>query len=42
MKTKTLLACGAIADSLSGVGRAGGSYPMETFTEPKTITMNLG
>jgi acyl-CoA reductase-like NAD-dependent aldehyde dehydrogenase len=29
---------GGRAGSVSGTGRVGGSYPMETFTEPKTIT----
>ena len=33
---------GGRAGSLSGVGRVGGRYPMETFTEPKTVIMNLG
>ena len=28
----------ATAGSVSGTGRVGGSYPMDTFTEPKTIT----
>jgi succinate-semialdehyde dehydrogenase/glutarate-semialdehyde dehydrogenase len=29
---------GGRAGSVSGSGRVGGSYPMNTFTEPKTIT----
>ncbi len=29
---------GGRAGSVSGIGRVGGSYPMDTFTEPKTIT----
>jgi acyl-CoA reductase-like NAD-dependent aldehyde dehydrogenase len=29
---------GGRAGSVSGTGRVGGSYPMDTFTEPKTIT----
>ena len=33
---------GRRAGSLSDVGRVGGRYPMKTFTEPKTIKMNLG
>ncbi|PLS82168.1 MAG: aldehyde dehydrogenase [Actinobacteria bacterium] len=33
---------GGRAGSLSGVGRVGGRYAMETFTEFKTVIMNLG
>jgi succinate-semialdehyde dehydrogenase/glutarate-semialdehyde dehydrogenase len=33
---------GGRAGSLSGVGRVGGRYPMETFTEPKTVIVNMG
>lgn len=33
---------GGRAGSLSGTGRVGGSYPLERFTEPKTITFPLG
>ena len=29
------------AGSLSGVGRVGGRYPMETFTELKTVVITL-
>jgi len=29
---------GGRAGSVSGIGRVGGSYPMDAFTEPKTIT----
>jgi acyl-CoA reductase-like NAD-dependent aldehyde dehydrogenase len=29
---------GGRAGSVSGTGRVGGSYPMDTFTEPKTVT----
>ena len=29
---------GGRAGSVSGIGRVGGRYPMETFTEPKTVT----
>jgi acyl-CoA reductase-like NAD-dependent aldehyde dehydrogenase len=29
---------GGRAGSVSGSGRVGGSYPMDTFTEPKTVT----
>ena len=32
---------GGRSGSLSGVGRVGGRYPMETFTEPKTVIVNL-
>ena len=32
---------GGRAGSLSGLGRVGGRYPMENFTEPKTVIMNL-
>jgi succinate-semialdehyde dehydrogenase/glutarate-semialdehyde dehydrogenase len=32
---------GGRAGSLSGVGRVGGRYPMETFTELKTVIMSL-
>jgi acyl-CoA reductase-like NAD-dependent aldehyde dehydrogenase len=32
---------GGRAGSLSGVGRVGGRYPMETFTELKTVVVNL-
>ena len=28
---------GGRAGSISGHGRVGGRYPMETFTEPKTV-----
>jgi acyl-CoA reductase-like NAD-dependent aldehyde dehydrogenase len=33
---------GGRAGSLSGVGRVGGGYAMETFTELKTVILNLG
>lgn len=33
---------GGRAGALSGTGRVGGRYPMETFTEPKTVIVNLG
>ena len=33
---------GGRAGSLSGVGRARGRYAMETFTEPKTVTVSVG
>jgi acyl-CoA reductase-like NAD-dependent aldehyde dehydrogenase len=33
---------GGRAGSKSGVGRVGGRYPMETFTEFKTVIMNVG
>ena len=33
---------GGRAGSLSGVGRVGGRYAMETFTEFKTVILNLG
>lgn len=33
---------GGRAGSLSGMGRVGGRYPMETFTEPKTVILNMG
>lgn len=33
---------GGRAGSLSGTGRVGGRYPMETFTELKTVLMSLG
>ena len=33
---------GGRAGSLSGVGRVGGRYPMETFTEPKTVIVTMG
>lgn len=33
---------GGRAGSRSGVGRVGGRYPMETFTELKTVILNLG
>jgi succinate-semialdehyde dehydrogenase/glutarate-semialdehyde dehydrogenase len=29
---------GGRAGSVSGRGRVGGAYPMDTFTEPKTVT----
>jgi len=29
---------GGRAGSVSGIGRVGGSYPMDAFTEPKTVT----
>jgi succinate-semialdehyde dehydrogenase/glutarate-semialdehyde dehydrogenase len=29
---------GGRSGSVSGIGRVGGSYPMDTFTETKTIT----
>jgi acyl-CoA reductase-like NAD-dependent aldehyde dehydrogenase len=29
---------GGRAGSVSGIGRVGGRYPMETFTEPRTVT----
>ena len=32
---------GGRAGSQSGVGRVGGRYPMETFTEPKTVILSL-
>jgi acyl-CoA reductase-like NAD-dependent aldehyde dehydrogenase len=32
---------GGRAGSRSGTGRVGGRYPMETFTELKTIVVNL-
>lgn len=32
---------GGRAGSLSGMGRVGGRYPMETFTEPKTVILDL-
>ena len=32
---------GGRAGSQSGVGRVGGRYPMETFTEPKTVMLSL-
>jgi acyl-CoA reductase-like NAD-dependent aldehyde dehydrogenase len=32
---------GGRAGSVSGTGRAGGSYPIDTFTEPKTITFRV-
>jgi acyl-CoA reductase-like NAD-dependent aldehyde dehydrogenase len=33
---------GGRAGSQSGVGRVGGPFPFETFTEPKTVVVNLG
>ncbi len=33
---------GGRAGALSGTGRVGGRYPMETFTELKTVIVNLG
>lgn len=33
---------GGSAGSLSGVGRVGGKHPMETFTEFKTVILDLG
>ena len=33
---------GGRAGSKSGVGRVGGRHAMETFTEPKTVVLNLG
>jgi acyl-CoA reductase-like NAD-dependent aldehyde dehydrogenase len=33
---------GGRSGSLSGVGRVGGRFPLETFTEPKTVVVNLG
>jgi acyl-CoA reductase-like NAD-dependent aldehyde dehydrogenase len=33
---------GGRAGSLSGVGRVGGRYPMETFTELKTVIVSVG
>ena len=33
---------GGSAGSLSGVGRVGGRHPMETFTELKTVILDLG
>ena len=33
---------GGRAGSSSGLGRVGGRHPMETFTEPKTVVLNLG
>ncbi len=33
---------GGRAGSRSGVGRVGGRYAMETFTEPKTVIVNMG
>ncbi|MCA3749765.1 MAG: aldehyde dehydrogenase [Rubrobacter sp.] len=33
---------GGRSGSASGVGRVGGRYPMEAFTEPKTVILNLG
>jgi succinate-semialdehyde dehydrogenase/glutarate-semialdehyde dehydrogenase len=32
---------GGRAGSQSGVGRVGGRYPLETFTEPKTVILSL-
>jgi succinate-semialdehyde dehydrogenase/glutarate-semialdehyde dehydrogenase len=32
---------GGRAGSRSGLGRVGGRYPMETFTEPKTVIVTL-
>ena len=29
------------AGSMSGVGRVGGRFPLETFTEPKTVVVSL-
>ena len=33
---------GGRSGSMSGVGRVGGRFPLETFTEPKTVVVNLG
>ncbi|HSL00490.1 MAG TPA: aldehyde dehydrogenase family protein [Rubrobacteraceae bacterium] len=33
---------GGRAGSLSGIGRVGGHYPMETFTELKTVVVDMG
>lgn len=33
---------GGRSGSLSGVGRVGGRFPLETFTEPKTVVLNVG
>jgi succinate-semialdehyde dehydrogenase/glutarate-semialdehyde dehydrogenase len=33
---------GGRSGSGSGVGRVGGRHPMETFTELKTVVVNLG
>jgi acyl-CoA reductase-like NAD-dependent aldehyde dehydrogenase len=33
---------GGRAGSRSGIGRVGGRYPLETFTEPKTVVVTLG
>ena len=33
---------GGRAGSMSGFGRVGGRFPFETFTEPKTVVLNLG
>ena len=33
---------GGRAGSKSGTGRVGGRFPMETFTELKTVVVNLG
>jgi acyl-CoA reductase-like NAD-dependent aldehyde dehydrogenase len=33
---------GGRAGSMSGVGRVGGRFPFETFTEPKTVVLNVG
>jgi acyl-CoA reductase-like NAD-dependent aldehyde dehydrogenase len=33
---------GGRAGTGSGVGRVGGRYPLETFTEPKTVVVSLG
>jgi succinate-semialdehyde dehydrogenase/glutarate-semialdehyde dehydrogenase len=33
---------GGRAGSQSGLGRVGGSHPMDVFTEPKTVVLNLG
>jgi succinate-semialdehyde dehydrogenase/glutarate-semialdehyde dehydrogenase len=33
---------GGRAGSQSGVGRVGGRFPLETFTELKTVVVNLG
>jgi succinate-semialdehyde dehydrogenase/glutarate-semialdehyde dehydrogenase len=32
---------GGRAGSRSGIGRVGGRYPLETFTEPKTVVVTL-
>jgi succinate-semialdehyde dehydrogenase/glutarate-semialdehyde dehydrogenase len=33
---------GGRSGSLSGIGRVGGTFPLETFTEPKTVVVDLG